>query len=129
MDTYQDSINPQASKSHLDRRRSEDGRSAPTLADVALWKEESARFLHDVREQLNEILAEVDRTLTDDFSTSDDAFPPVASACDGHSGTATEPESDDRISALKARLASKLHNFEETNDRTNQDTPGWEAGK
>ncbi|MBT4866133.1 MAG: hypothetical protein HON53_13605, partial [Planctomycetaceae bacterium] len=133
MDAYQDSSQSTPRSGHTESTKSETGSLAPTPSDMAQWKEESDRFLHDVRRRLDDILSKLETHRTDSPAPPLEQPEPPAPrdpAPENHSTTAVTPSpptrnEDDRISALKAQLARKLHNLEETADGT----PKFESGK
>jgi hypothetical protein len=124
MDAYQDSRRSAPRATDSESSRSEIRSLTPTPADLAQWKEESDRFLHDVRMRLNDILSELDRNQMVQPTAQVAPQPPADSR-----NPETEPNTeslsalpaqteDGRISALKAQLARKLHDLEHTADGT-----------
>jgi len=122
MDAYQETTQPPTGSNELDQLRSKCVPAAPTYSDVAQWKAESTRFLDDVTQRLNDILTEVDQTLSVEAPAGLDSVPVSHHANVGGDKRETPADESDsgRISALKARLARKLHNFEETNERPSE---------
>jgi hypothetical protein len=126
MDAYQDSSQSTPRSGHTESTQPETGSLASTPSDMAQWKEESDRFLHDVRRRLDDILSKLETHRTDSPTPSPNQTVPPAPrdpAPENHSTTAITPtpptrNEDDRISALKAQLARKLHNLEDTADGT-----------
>ncbi len=118
MEAYQNSSRGIAPPSGTEPSRSETRSAAPTPSDLAQWKEESDRFLHDVRRRLDDILSELDRKQMVPSAVQVARRDPETESGTENSPVEPARSDDDRISVLKAQLARKLHDLEQAANGT-----------